>query len=96
MGLCRNAENKYHTSWDPDYLFKYLERYNIKNIKLYSCFQQKNAIKLIKKGAVWCEDIKSLTSKSTLIINCLPNPKAISDVFESSNGLLYFINSNTC
>ena len=54
---------------------------------------KKNAKKLIKKGAVWCEDIKCLTSKSTLIINCLPNTKAISDVFESSNGLLNFINS---
>ena len=34
--------------------------------------EKNKSLNLIKKGAVWCEDIKCLTSKSTLIINRTP------------------------
>ena len=52
------------------------------------------ANKLIKGGAKWCQDIETLVNQSTIIITCLPNPKAISNVMEKTGGILDFINSN--
>ena len=36
---------------------------------------------LIKAGATWCNDIKSLVNKTSIIITCLPNPKSVSISF---------------
>ena len=54
----------------------------------------KNADKLLKLGAQWCPDIKTLIKESSIIITCLPNAKVISKVFEKSNGILKYINNN--
>ena len=43
---------------------------------------------LIKNGAHWCDNIKSLVDQSTIIITCLPSPKAVSVVIEFSNLLI--------
>ena len=63
------------------------------NLFIYD-LDKKKANNLIKDGARWCDNIKSLVDQSTIIITCLPNPKAVSQVMESSNGLLDNINSN--
>ena len=53
------------------------------NYSLYiNDLNNKNALGLIKKGAKWCDTIKSLVDQTTIIINCLPSPKAISLVME--------------
>ena len=49
---------------------------------------------LINDGAHWCEDIETLVKQTTIIITCLPNPKAVSKVMESSNGIVKNINHN--
>ncbi len=49
---------------------------------------------LIKNGAHWCENIKTLVDQTTVIITCLPNPKAVSTVMESNNGIINNIKSN--
>ena len=49
---------------------------------------------LIENGAHWCEDIKTLVDQTTIIITCLPNPKAVSTVMESYNGIIDNIKSN--
>ena len=55
---------------------------------------KKNSAKnLIKKGATWCDSLKELVKKSTIIITCLPNPKIVAEVIESKNGILNYINS---
>ena len=63
------------------------------NLYIHDLDKEK-ANKLIKDGAQWCEDIKTLVDQTTLIITCLPNPKAVSLVMESSNGIIKNINSN--
>ena len=55
--------------------------------------EKEKANNLIKEGAKWCENIKSLVDQCTVILICLPSPKAISLVMESSNGLIDNINS---
>ena len=56
--------------------------------------EKEKAYKLINDGAHWCDNIKSLVDQSTIIITCLPNPKAVSLVMESSNGIIENINSD--
>ncbi len=53
-----------------------------------------NGKNLIQEGAHWCDNIESLVDQSTIIVTCLPNPKAVSIVMESSNGIIKNINSN--
>ena len=48
---------------------------------------------MIKKGAKWCDTIKSLVDQTTIIINCLPNPKVVALVMESTEGVINCINS---
>jgi len=55
--------------------------------------EKEKANNLIKEGAKWCENIKSLVDQCTVILTCLPSPKAISLVMESSNGVIDNINS---
>ena len=55
---------------------------------------KKKSKNLVNDGACWCDNIKSLVDQSTIIITCLPNPKAVSLVMESSNGIIENINSN--
>ena len=57
------------------------------NLFVHDLVKQK-ANNLINNGAHWCDDIKSLVDKTTIIITCLPNPKAVSIVMESSDGLI--------
>ncbi len=63
------------------------------NLFVYD-INKKNTNSLVKKGAIWCKNLKKLVDKSTIIINCLPNPKAVSNVIESNQGLVNYINSN--
>lgn len=49
---------------------------------------------LLKKGAIWSPNIKNLCNKSTIIITCLPSPKAVVEVIENNNGLNRCINKN--
>ena len=48
---------------------------------------------LVNNGAYWCDNIKSLVDQSSIIITCLPNPKSVSLVMESPNGIIENINS---
>ena len=63
------------------------------NLFIYDLDKVK-ANNLIKDGAHWCKDIKTLVKQTTIIITCLPNPKAVSIVMESSNGIVENINHN--
>jgi len=49
---------------------------------------KKTSTKLLKKGAIWCEDVETIMKNTTIIITCLPNPKAVSQVMESKNGII--------
>lgn len=49
---------------------------------------------LIRKGAQLCSSIKDLSSKSNIIITCLPTPKAVSDAVEGSEGFINYIHNN--
>ena len=44
--------------------------------------------KLLKKGAVWSKSIKSLLSKTTVIITCLPSPKTGSNVVQKMSNYI--------
>lgn len=62
--------------------------------KLYIFDIDKNkSKKLLRKGAKWCTNLSSLVEKTSIIINCLPSVKAISDVMESKNGVINYLNS---
>ena len=50
---------------------------------------------LLKKGAIWSPNIKNLCNKCTIIITCLPSPKAVVEVIEKNNGLNKCINKKT-
>ena len=63
------------------------------NLFIYDIKKTK-AKKLISNGAIWCDNLNDLANRSTIIINCLPNPKSVSSVIEGSKGLINFINSN--
>ena len=43
--------------------------------------------KLIKKGATWSNNIKEISKNCTIIITCLPSPRAVSAVIEGNSGL---------
>ena len=43
---------------------------------------------LEEKGAVWMDSPQRVAESSDICITCLPNPNAVSNVLESSNGLL--------
>jgi len=45
----------------------------------------------IEEGAQWCSDLKNLTSRSTIIITCLPTPFSVNNVLTN---LLPFLNTN--
>ena len=53
--------------------------------------EKNKGIKLISKGAIWCDNLEEIAKHSTMIITCLPSPKKITDVFEGSNGLLNYL-----
>ena len=57
------------------------------NLFVYDLEKKKSNF-LVKKGANWCLDIKTLVNKSTIIITCLPNPKSVSQVMESKDGII--------
>ena len=63
------------------------------NLFVHDLVKEK-ANNLINDGAHWCDSIKSLVDQSTIIVTCLPNPKVVSIVMESSNGIIQNINSN--
>jgi 3-hydroxyisobutyrate dehydrogenase len=51
---------------------------------LYVHDLNKNAAKnLLMKGAIWCDSIETLLSEVSIIITCLPTPKAVNEVVTS-------------
>jgi len=61
------------------------------NLFIYDLNKKKGS-KLLKKGATWSNNIKNLCENCTIIITCLPSPKAVVEVIENNNGLNEFIN----
>jgi 3-hydroxyisobutyrate dehydrogenase len=61
------------------------------NLFIYD-LQKNKANKLIKRGATWVNNIQSLLKNCTIIITCLPSPKAVSNVVEDKGGILEYIN----
>ena len=60
------------------------------NFQLFVNDLDKNKSKnLIEEGAKWCTTLEDLASKSTIIITCLPSPKAVNEVLIN---LLPFLN----
>tara|TARA_B100000029_G_scaffold184119_1_gene181648 strand:+ start:802 stop:1764 length:963 start_codon:yes stop_codon:yes gene_type:complete len=53
----------------------------------------KKGKKLLKKGATRCDNLKEVVENTSIIINCLPNPKAVEKVVLGKGGLVNFINS---
>ena len=51
----------------------------------------KKSNKLIKSGAIWCSSLYELSSKTTIIITCLPSPESVNKVL---NNLLPHLNKN--
>ena len=50
--------------------------------------------RLLKKGAIWSKDIQSICKNCSVIITCLPSPKAISKVIEDTkDGLVNFVHN---
>ncbi len=52
---------------------------------------KKKSNKLIKSGAIWCSSLHELSSKTTIIITCLPSPESVNKVL---NNLLPHLNKN--
>ena len=48
---------------------------------------------LINKGAIWKNSIKDLIDNTSLIITCLPSPQAVTEVVESTSGMIEYINN---
>ena len=61
------------------------------NLFIYDLNKKKGS-GLLKKGATWSDNIKNLCENCTIIITCLPSPKAVVEVIENNNGLNEFIN----
>ena len=62
------------------------------NLFVYDINKSK-ANNLVKKGAVFCNNLKEIVLNSTIIITCLPSPKSVSNVLEGVNGVINYINS---
>ena len=61
----------------------------IEGYKLYIYdLNQSSSKNLVNKGAIWAESISNLISKSSVIITCLPSPKAINEVMKLAIPLL--------
>ena len=61
----------------------------IEGYKLYIFdLNQTLSKKLVNKGAIWAESISKLISESSVIITCLPSPKAINEVMKLAIPLL--------
>jgi len=63
------------------------------NLHIYD-LDKNTANLLIKKGAIWQNDIEHIVKNSSIIITCLPSPKAVSQVIEESSGILDYITEN--
>ena len=51
---------------------------------------KKKSTKLIEEGAKRCDSLEDLSLKSTIIVTCLPSPKAVNEVLTN---LLPFLNN---
>ena len=61
------------------------------NLFVYDLKKSK-AKNLINNGAIWCNSIKEIANKSSVIITCLPSPKTVKQVIEGKEGLIKHIN----
>ena len=50
--------------------------------------------KILQNGASWSNSLKEMASETTIIITCLPSPKAVSKVIEGNKGLINYLNSS--
>ncbi len=65
------------------------------NYKLYIFdLKEKQSEDLVSKGAYWCSSLKDLVKNATIIITCLPSPKAVYETIAGKNGLINFVNKN--
>ena len=62
------------------------------NLFIYD-LDKKKGKNLIKKGAVFSKSLKHLTNSTTIIITCLPSPKAVSQVIESKEGIKNYVST---
>ncbi|PPR46335.1 MAG: 2-(hydroxymethyl)glutarate dehydrogenase [Alphaproteobacteria bacterium MarineAlpha6_Bin1] len=53
--------------------------------------EKKKGRKLLKNGATWKKEIKSLSEDCSVIITCLPSPKAVLEVIVGNHGLVQYI-----
>ena len=60
------------------------------NLFIYDIEKMKGK-KLLKNGATWKKDIKSLSEDCSVIITCLPSPKAVLEVIVGNHGLVQYI-----
>ena len=67
----------------------------ISNYNLFVYDIDKNKCKkILQNGALWCNSLKEMTSKTSVIITCLPSPKAVSKVVEGNKGLINYLNNS--
>ena len=62
------------------------------NLFIYD-IDKNRSYELVKKGAIWNNSIKEILDNTSLIITCLPSPKAVSDVVENNSGMIEYINN---
>ena len=67
----------------------------INNYNLFVYDIDKNKCKkILKDGAFWSNSLKEMATKTSVIITCLPSPKAVSKVIEGKNGLFNYLNNS--
>ena len=63
------------------------------NLYIYDLDKSKGS-DLVKKGAHWSDNLKSLCLNTSIIITCLPSPKSVSQVIEGCKGIYEFVNKS--
>ena len=54
--------------------------------------EKEKGMNLLKNGATWENNIKTLSENCTVIITCLPSPDAVLEVILGNYGLIQYIN----